>query len=109
MPVQGLPGWALGLFWLRAEKVPEAFSIFGFSFFCFLFDFFITFDFDIQMSSNQFQFFSKIQNNNIKTVRGHFSRKKIFQQYFTCLANMALFAYSKIEIGFKNNPLKFRE
>jgi hypothetical protein len=66
--VQEIGKWAAGLFLCWAETVPLAlfhFIFFSFSFlFCFLI-FFISFAFDVQMTSNQLQIFSKIQRNKL--------------------------------------------
>jgi hypothetical protein len=78
---------------------------FAFSFYLF-FDFFISFAFEFQINSKKILNFSKIQHNHTKQQETRFDDKTKFQQYFICLVNRVLVAYSKIEIGFKNNSLK---
>jgi hypothetical protein len=62
----GESGWAVGCLSCWAERdAPRPFSIF-FSFSAFLFsDYFITFSFVLQIDSNQFLKFAKIQSNNL--------------------------------------------
>jgi hypothetical protein len=91
-------GCAGGLDWLGRLVVrggPVACLLFFFVlnlfFFCFLICF-ITFSFGNQMSSNKFLISGNIQHYNMKQQETSFNDKTNFQQNFTNLTKMVLFA-----------------
>jgi hypothetical protein len=71
-----------------------------------IFYFFISSAFWFQIKSNQLVKFSRIQNFNARQQVTYSHDKTSFQENFTNLTKMVLFAECKIGLGFSNNSLK---
>jgi hypothetical protein len=75
----------------------------SFLIFCFMICF-ITLSFELQMHSNKFLKFCKIQHSKKQVLM----IKINFQQYLVCLANRTLFGYSQNRNRIRNKPLKLQ-
>jgi hypothetical protein len=94
LPLRVLPGWAWAASMPGPEWLPKALFHFYFIFFFSfsVFYFFITFAFWFQIKSNQLVKFSKIQNVNARQQGINSHNETSFQENFTNLTKMVLFA-----------------